>query len=95
VKDIAYATRGEAEARSRAEWEKVLGRPKRPEDVTEFLWSVAENEDRTAVVRVPAKDEARLTLAERQRLRSPQAVDRPEIGLDEQETLIRPGSPRG
>lgn len=60
MKTLTFATKEDAEARSREEWEKVLGRKKRPEDVTEFLWAV---DGSTAIV--PPEDESRLTKAER------------------------------
>lgn len=59
MKTLAFSSRKEAEARSREEWEKMLGRPKRPEDATEFLWSVD-----GAVVLVPDEDLGLLTKAE-------------------------------
>jgi hypothetical protein len=37
---LVFDTKEEAEVRSRQAWEDVLGRPKKPEDVTEFLWPV-------------------------------------------------------
>jgi hypothetical protein len=39
---LIYDTEDDAKDRSRTEWENVLGRPKNPEDVTEFLnpWRV-------------------------------------------------------
>lgn len=33
-----FATEAEADQKARDDWEAVLDRPKRPEDVTEFLW---------------------------------------------------------
>lgn len=59
MKTLTFATKEEAEARSREEWEKVLGRKKRPEDVTEFFFAVD-----GASVLVPERDEARLSKTE-------------------------------
>lgn len=70
MKTLAFATKAEAENRSRSEWERVLGRPKRPEDVTEFYFPV----DGASVV-VPEGDEARLTKAEVRGLRVVAAVE--------------------
>jgi len=39
-KALIFETVEEAEARSRQAWEDTLGRPKNPEDGTEFLWDV-------------------------------------------------------
>lgn len=68
MKEMAFATRLEAEARSREEWERHLGRKKRPEDVTEFLWAMEEASDGKAALLIPEADEARLTVAERRTL---------------------------
>lgn len=59
MKTLTFRSADEAAARSRAEWEKVLGRPKRPEDVTEFLWQVE-----GPVLRVPAESEMLLSSKE-------------------------------
>jgi len=68
MKVLIFDSRIEAETRSRAEWEKCLGRKKRPEDVTEFLWSAEEGPDGKAALVIPADDEARLSTAERANL---------------------------
>jgi uncharacterized cupin superfamily protein len=65
MKTLTFASKEEAEARSRAEWETVLGRPKRAEDVTEFYFAVE-----GASVIVPEQDEARLSKAESTSLRA-------------------------
>jgi len=35
---LVFATRGEAEVRNRVAWTDALGRPKVPEDTTEFIF---------------------------------------------------------
>lgn len=65
MKQLTFATKEDALARSRAEWEKHLGRPRRREDVTEFLWAVSEDAEGKAVVLVPDADISRLSLKER------------------------------
>lgn len=48
---LIFDTKQEADERSRQAWEEHLGRKKRPEDVTEFLWSRNVGKDgRTALV---------------------------------------------
>lgn len=48
---LIFTTKAEAEDRSREAWEAVLGRKKRPEDVTEFLWDRTVGKDgQTALV---------------------------------------------
>lgn len=56
---LELKTSDEAKTRSRNEWEKRLGRKKRPEDVTEFLWAVD-----GAGLLVPDDDASRLTATE-------------------------------
>jgi hypothetical protein len=48
-----YNTKDEAEQRSRNDWEVVLGRSKRPEDVTEFLYTIQEGKDGRTAVDIP------------------------------------------
>jgi hypothetical protein len=48
-----YPTKDEAEQRSRDDWEAVLGRPKNPDDVTEFLYTTHEGVDGRTAVNVP------------------------------------------
>ena len=48
---LIFNTKDDAVQRSREAWEAVLGRKKKPEDVTEFLWSIdVGNDGRTAIV---------------------------------------------
>ena len=84
MKMLAFDTKAEAEDRSREEWEKVLGRKKRPEDVTEFLWSVEATPDGKAALAIPDADVARLAETETLRLTTVVeiAVDEP-IAVDE------------
>jgi hypothetical protein len=57
VKYLVFDTKQDAEARSAEAWEQVLGRKKRPEDITEFLWSVdVGNDGRAALVIDKAED---------------------------------------
>lgn len=86
MQEIRFATKEEAEARSRSEWEKVLGRRRRSSDVTEFLWQPVVTEDGTALLRVPDADAARLSIKERSVLRTATASTEP---LDE--ALTREG----
>lgn len=65
MKLISFPTRAEAEKRSREEWEKHIGRPKRAEDVTEFFWAVNETTTGAAALSVPLSDEALLTVKEK------------------------------
>ena len=37
-KYLWYETLEEAQAQSRAKWTEKLGRPKRPQDTTEYIW---------------------------------------------------------
>lgn len=66
MKSLVFATPEEAEARSRAEWEKVLGRPIQSGDLTQFFFAV----DGAALL-IPADEEWRLTADEAGRLRAP------------------------
>lgn len=59
MKTLAFASKTDAEARSREEWQKRLGRERRPGDVTEFLWAVD-----GAGLLVPDEDASRLTPTE-------------------------------
>lgn len=69
MKTLPFDTLKEAEARSREEWEKALGRKKRPEDVTEFLWPVDALAGKDAILVIPDGGEATLTDDERAALR--------------------------
>jgi hypothetical protein len=56
---LILATEKDAKARSAEAWEQRLGRKKRPEDVTEFLWSVDVGKDgRAAIVIAKSEDVA-------------------------------------
>jgi hypothetical protein len=47
---LIFNTKNEAVSRTREAWVQRLGRPKRAEDITEFLWDIAVGKDgRTAV----------------------------------------------
>lgn len=39
---LIFATQQDADSKARSDWEAVLGRPKNPGDVTEFLWGRTE-----------------------------------------------------
>lgn len=63
MKTLTFASKEDAEARSREEWRKRIGRERKPSDVTEFLWAV----DGPALV-IPDEDAERLPLKERRAL---------------------------
>lgn len=63
MKTLTFATKEDAEARSREEWQKRIGRAPKPGDVTQFLWSV----DGASLV-IPDEEAARLPLKERRAL---------------------------
>lgn len=66
MKYFRTALARDAADRSRAEWVAVLGRAKRPENVTEFLWAVVLNyQDGSALIAVDPVTEPRMTVPER------------------------------
>jgi len=66
---IPYETLEEAEARNKALWEAVLGREKRPDDVTEFVYGTRERtgleEDTDTDALIPEGSGATIEVAER------------------------------
>ncbi len=74
---LKFNSLDEAIARSRQAWEAVLGRKKKPEDVSEFLWEVILPYDKSmALLAIDANTEARLDAGERVALL---AVDSPDV----------------
>jgi len=63
MKTLTFATKEDAEARSREEWQKRIGRERRPGDVTEFLWGV----DGATLV-IPDEEAEKLPLKEQRSL---------------------------
>jgi len=63
MKTLTFATKEDAEARSREEWQKRLGREPKPGDVTQFLWGVD-----GATLLIPDEDADRLPLKEQRSL---------------------------
>ncbi len=54
---LVFTSEKSATDASRADWANVLGRPKRAEDITEFLWGVTVNpKDPTKVIGVVSDD---------------------------------------
>lgn len=73
-KYLQFQSAKEAQARSRDAWIEKLGRPKRPEDVTEFMWQVFEHPyDGTAMLDV-STDEKSLKPAEVSAVQTKQVV---------------------
>lgn len=54
---LIFATKEEAIDRSRQAWVDALGRAKKPEDVTEFLWGVDVGKDGQTALVVTEKEE--------------------------------------
>jgi hypothetical protein len=73
---LKFASDAEALKRSRDEWVAVLGKPKRQEDVTEFLWSVISSKaDDVAVVAIDPDTQARLKSEEASALLPAESAD--------------------
>jgi hypothetical protein len=64
---LIYDTKDEALGRSRQAWEDNLGRKKRPEDVTEYLWGWSEGKDGKCAM-IVEEEESKLTTDEQTKL---------------------------
>jgi hypothetical protein len=54
---LIFTTQQEADDRSRAAWEQALGRQKRLQDVTEFLWESLVGKDGRTALTINDKEE--------------------------------------
>lgn len=82
MRAIIYSDVKSARDRDRQAWVERLGRPKRPEDITEFLFGVVKHptDGRAAMM---VEDESRLTAAEKGQLVSEADIKRGGFISDE------------
>jgi hypothetical protein len=74
---LTFISRELAETRSRDEWEKILGRPKNKEDITEYYWPVNEDVNTKDIyLEIPIEEESKLAIDELQRTTGQVSTDK-------------------